>query len=114
MLVFLCLRLEMICKDVSNFVLKCLLSTADMEAKKSEDAAIKIQSSYRGFAARKEVEAMKAANSQDTVKSKGIIIHSIQFIASESFNSVQLSLVHHSFISFYFNILHRQMPLREL
>ena len=64
-----------------------------MEAKKSEEAAIKIQSSYRGFAARKEVEAMKAANSQDTVKSKGITFHSIQFISSASFNSVQLGSV---------------------
>ena len=68
-------------ESIFQTMLKCLLSTADMEAKKSEDAAIKIQSSYRGFAARKEVEAMKAANSQDTVKSKGIAIHLIQYIS---------------------------------
>ena len=37
----------------------------DLDAKKSEEAAVKIQSGYRGYVARKEVEAMKASKSDE-------------------------------------------------
>ena len=40
-------------------------ANVDLDAKKSEDAAVKIQASYRGFAARKEVEAMKNSKSDE-------------------------------------------------
>ena len=36
-----------------------------METKKSEEAAVKIQAGYRGYIARKEVEAMKAPETQE-------------------------------------------------
>ena len=40
---------------------------SDLDAKRSEDAAVKIQASYRGFAARKEVEAMKNSKSDEAI-----------------------------------------------
>ena len=44
-----------------------------MEAKKNEEAAVKIQAGYRGYVARKEVEAMKSPKSdEDTTKGKMI------------------------------------------
>ena len=42
----------------------------DMEVKKSEDAAVKIQAGFRGYVARKEVEAIKALKSQEASAEK--------------------------------------------
>ena len=42
----------------------------DLEAKRSEEAAVKIQAGYRGYVARKEVETMKNSKSdEDPAKS---------------------------------------------
>ena len=41
------------------------LTLDDLEAKKSEEAAVKIQAGYRGYVARKEVEAIKNSKSSE-------------------------------------------------
>ena len=43
----------------------------DLEAKKSEEAAVKIQAGYRGYVARKEVEAIKNSKSSESTGEGG-------------------------------------------
>ena len=47
------------------------MTVDDSEAKKNEEAAVKIQAGYRGYVARKEVESMKNSKSdEDATKGK--------------------------------------------
>ena len=66
-----------------------------MEAQKSEEAAVKIQAGYRGYVARKEVEAMKSSNSAETaVEGKGMnnICEKLHGSISRLHNEVQLNI----------------------
>ena len=48
----------------------------DVEAKRSEEAAVKIQAGYRGYVARKEVEAIRKSESTEAVDKGECLIYS--------------------------------------